>query len=533
MSREKVEIIYKLFIMFKISHLFFITLLILFSACQTGSYQKIPKAVMVDKVKGGWAGKMIGVQYGAVMEFKAVGKTYEDSIHWKPEMVEGALHQDDIYGQLNFMMTFEQYGLDVAADSLARNFADARFPLCHANLQCRKNYFDAIPVAELATPENNIHCEDIDFQIEADFIGFVNPAMPQSSNALCQKVGSLMAWGDGLYGGMFVAAMHTLAFTSNDVVYVVEEALKAIPAQSTYAMCIRDVLDAYRQDADNWRRAWQRVQEKWGQYNNCTPFHQFNIDAKINGAYIAIGLLFGKGDFEKTMEIAVRCGQDTDCNAANAAAVLGIIYGYEGIPEQFKSAIPAMADKEFLFTHYSFNKAVDQSMAFVEQNVLANGGKVTDTEFIVRNQQPVAPATPQHSMNLRMKYYVQVLNADKWRFDENWSDFTYSDGDNDPYKVANGPGATLEIDFEGSGVALLGSWNVDCGKAKVYIDGEFMKEIDTYYREEAGKYDVNRAYIFHKMNLPSGKHTLRLMVSDEKNPLSAGHKLYVERMIVY
>lgn len=342
-----------------------------------------------------------------------------------------------------------------------------------------------------------------------------------------------MAWGDGLYGGMFVAAMHTLAFTSNDVVYVVEEALKAIPAQSTYAMCIRDVLDAYRQDADNWRRAWQRVQEKWGQYNNCTPFHQFNIDAKINGAYIAIGLLFGKGDFEKTMEIAVRCGQDTNCNAANAAAVLGIIYGYEGIPEQFKSAIPAMADKEFLFTHYSFNKAVDQSMAFVEQNVLANGGKVTDTEFIVRNQQPVAPATPQHSMNLRMKYYVQVLNADKWRFDENWSDFTYFDGDNDPYKVANGPGATLEIDFEGSGVALLGSWNVDCGKAKVYIDGEFMKEIDTYYREEAGKYDVNRAYIFHKMNLPSGKHTLRLMVSDEKNPLSAGHKLYVERMIVY
>ena len=70
------------------------------------------------------------------------------------------------------MKTMELYGQDVSIDSLAKNFAYAEFALCHANLQARKNYFDGIPAEELSYPENSIHCEDIDFQIECDFIGF-------------------------------------------------------------------------------------------------------------------------------------------------------------------------------------------------------------------------------------------------------------------------------------------------------------------------------------------------------------------------
>ena len=75
------------------------------------------------------------------------------------------------------------------------------------------------------------------------------------------------------------------------------------------------------------------VQDKWGESDLCVPYHPFNIDATINGAYIAMGLLYGENDMEKTIDIAIRCGQDTDCNAANAAAVLGIIQGYEAIDE--------------------------------------------------------------------------------------------------------------------------------------------------------------------------------------------------------
>jgi hypothetical protein len=68
-------------------------------------YDTISKAELNNKIKGAWAGKMIGVAKGIGMEFQAAGVTYEDSIMWYPGMIERALLEDDIYGQLGFMDT--------------------------------------------------------------------------------------------------------------------------------------------------------------------------------------------------------------------------------------------------------------------------------------------------------------------------------------------------------------------------------------------------------------------------------------------
>ena len=504
------------------------------SGCNQPKYLEFSESDILDKVKGAWAAKMFGVEYGMPFEFKYTGELYEGAIEWYPEMVVGSINQDDIYGQLNFMMTLERLGLDAPMDSLARNFAHAGFPLCHANLQARKNYFDGIPAEELSLPENSIHGEDLDFQIEADFIGIINPGMPQSSNALAKRIGTIMGHADGLYGGIFIAALDAFAYKYNDIETIINESLKTIPSESTYAECLRDAIHGYKQYPDDWRKTWQLLEDKWGANDVCTPFDPFNIDAKLNGAYILLGLLYGEGDFEKTMEIAVRCGQDTDCNSSNAAVVLGIIHGYDAIPNHFKSHIEKIADQHFLHTNYSFNKTVEQSMAFIRENVIANGGKVANGVFYIVEQEPVAADFQKGFGHLRMSYFQQVKDIEKWRFDDKWDDFAYNyGGDNDPYKVANAPGATMEVDFDGTGVSLLGSWNVDCGKAKIYIDGECQKEIDTYYREEAGLYAGNRAYLYHITDLPKGNHTLKVVVSEDKNAASGGNKVYIERIVVY
>jgi ADP-ribosylglycohydrolase. len=493
----------------------------------------LSKEKVEDKVKGAWAGKMIGVMYGRAMEFKATGVMYTGEIAWTPQMVEKSLLEDDIYGQLSFMMTMEKLGLDALVDSLVKNFANAGFPLCHANLQSRKNYFDQIPVVASGKPENNMHADDIDFQIESDFIGFINPCMPQSSNRLCRRVGSIMAYGDGMYGGMYLSSIHAGAYNNENIESIVTNALKSIPSQSTYALCIKDVLAAYHQDPTDWKKAWEKIQHTWGDIDICAPYHTFNIDAKLNGAFVTIGLLYGGGDFRKTMEITIRCGQDTDCNTSNAAAVLGVINGYKAIPNDLKSYIPEIADKNFLYTTYSYNKAVKQTLAFIAENVKNNGGSVNGDSYFIKSQSPVAPKLEQGFKNIRMDYQVQVKDKAGWKFDANWTDFVYGDGDNDLYALASKPGASVEIDFTGIGVSLLGSWNADAGKAKVYIDNRFVREVDTYYREEAGKYDVNRAYLFHQFGLKQGKHTLKLVVSENKNQHSTGNKLYLERMIAY
>ena len=85
----------------------------------------ISQDVLKDKIAGGWAGKMIGVTYGAPTEFHAKGKTFENSIKWKPVDVKGSIWQDDIYVQLTFLMTMDRYGIDAPAKKFQELFAKA------------------------------------------------------------------------------------------------------------------------------------------------------------------------------------------------------------------------------------------------------------------------------------------------------------------------------------------------------------------------------------------------------------------------
>ena len=82
---------------------------------------------------------------------------------------------------------------------------------------------------------------------------------------------------------------------------------------TTFLSCTQNPLD--------WEKTWALLQEKWGNIDHCPDGYQkpFNIDAKLNGGYLVIGLLYGDGDWYKTMNYATRCGQDADCNPANAA----------------------------------------------------------------------------------------------------------------------------------------------------------------------------------------------------------------------
>jgi hypothetical protein len=519
------------------STLLYLTLLLFISCGKTSKveYKAITQTEINDKIKGAWAGKMIGVMHGIGMEFHAVGETFIDSIPWAPQMIEGALGEDDIYGQLSFIETMERNeGLKTPVAKLAEEFALAQFGLAHANLQARKNFLDGIMPPLSGAPEYNMHANDIDFQIESDFIGFMNPGLPYSAALLADSIGRIMAYGDGLYGGIFVSGMHALAFFESDAKIVVKKALQLIPAESEYAKAIQTVIDGYNTNPDNWEKTWMTIQERWGEADLCVPYHPFNIDATINGAYIVMGLLYGENDMGKTIEIAIRCGQDTDCNAANAAAVLGIMYGFEAIDENFKSHIPQMEDKMFIHTNYSFNKAVSQTQIFAEENILSNGGTFEDGTFKVKLQKTKAIGELEQAFpNKIMTELVTMLDKDKYSLTGDWEDFRNGDGDEELYQVSTKPGDVFEIKFNGTGISMMGSYNVDGGTAMAYIDEKPLREFNCYHHKEAGKWLANRQHIIHAMDLEEGDHTLKIVVLDKKEPNSKGHKIYVERGVIF
>jgi hypothetical protein len=139
--------------------------------------------------------------------------------------------------------SFEEHGLDAADTLHALAFANAGYPLWHANQAARYNILNGIMPPESGHWKNNPHADDIDFQIEADFAGLMAPGMINASSAISDKIGHIMNYGDGWYGGVFVAGMYTQAFVSDDMGFIVREALKAIPVQSRFYQTIADVIN--------------------------------------------------------------------------------------------------------------------------------------------------------------------------------------------------------------------------------------------------------------------------------------------------
>jgi len=358
-----------------------ILVLILLTACSKVEYRKIAIDDYVSKMKAGWLGQMAGVGWGAPTEFQWKGRIIPaDSVPpWTPEMIN-QFGQDDIYVEMTFLRTLEQYGFDVSIRQAGIDFANSKYMLWHANKAGRDNLRAGIAPPWSGHPHFNPHADDIDYQIEADYAGLISPGLPQSCIALGETFGRLMNYGDGLYGGQFVAAMYAEAFFENDVEKIIKAGLACIPAGSQYHRCISDVLNWYHENPDDWTKTWQLIEEKYQNNPEYRKFScggvdsDFNIDAKINGAYIVMGLLYGNSDLDKTIEISMRCGQDSDCNPANAAGILATTMGYINLPEKFKSALNL--EKQFSYADYNFPQLIEVCEKLARQVVRRYGGKI-------------------------------------------------------------------------------------------------------------------------------------------------------------
>ncbi len=101
-------------------------------------------------------------------------------------------------------------------------------------------------------------------------------------------------------------------------------------------------------------------------------------------------MLYGDGDYSKTLEIATRCGQDSDCNPASAGGILGTMLGYSNIPEFWKKGVYPVEDMDFKYTTMSLNDVYEIGTKHALQIIKENGGKV-DGESITLPVQEIKP----------------------------------------------------------------------------------------------------------------------------------------------
>ncbi|HEY5909114.1 MAG TPA: ADP-ribosylglycohydrolase family protein [Verrucomicrobiae bacterium] len=483
--------------------------------------RSLSRAQLLDKIRGGWAGQMIGVSYGAPTEFRAMGTVNDAELPWSRDRVSNAIGQDDLYVEMTFAKVMDDLGLKASCEQYGEAFKNSQYHLWHANAGARRALGQGIKAPWSGHPRYNFHANDIDFQIEADFIGLMCPGLPRESNKYCDRVGRVMNYGDGLYGGMFVCGMYAAAFFETDPRKVVESGLRCIPAESEYGLLVKDLLDWSAQLPADWRKVWQLLEDKWDKDDPCPDgaLQPFNIDAKLNGAYIALGLLFGNLDFMKTMEISTRCGQDSDCNPSSAAGVLGVMLGFNAIPDQCKSGIAPLADKKFDYTSYSFNDIVRSTETRALKVIQQTGGKVTDQEVTVRIQKPRAPKLEQWTPGIPER---RVNAADpSWSYSGKWET-------KDNVKTSRSAGNEAVLKFNGVAVAILGALTQDGGRADVYLDGKRLGVADAYIIER-----THDNVLWNVYGLKAREHTVRLVTTDTADARSSGKRVSVNGAVVY
>lgn len=377
----------------------------LWSCGSKHNFRKISVEEYRSKMKAGWLGQMAGVGMGAPTEFKFNGMIIpEDKVPTWDEKMINQQWQDDIYVEMTFLKTLEDYGFDVSIRQAGIDFANSEYQLWHANKYGRENLRAGIAPPFSGHPKYNDHADDIDYQIEADYSGLIAPGMPQTVIDLGEKFGRLMNYGDGLYGGQFVGAMYAEAFFETDIHKIIQAGLVTIPSESQYAEAVRDVINWHKENPSDWQKTWQLIEDKYNLNPEYRKFScsdkkaDFNIDAKINGAYIVMGLLYGEGDLDKTIVVSMRCGQDSDCNPSNAVGILATSLGMENLPEQYKTGIDNST--KFSFTAYNFPSLIEVCETLAKKAVVREGGsiKINDDgveEFVIPVKVPVVPPMVQ------------------------------------------------------------------------------------------------------------------------------------------
>lgn len=474
---------------------------------------RISKVELADKIRGGWAGQTIGVTFGGPYEFRFQGSFIGDyqPLLWydgylKKTMLENPGLYDDLYMDLTFVDVFEKHGLDAPVDSFANAFAHAGYALWHANQAARYNILNGIKAPQSGHWKSNPHADCIDYQIEADFAGLMSPGMPNTASQISDKIGHIMNYGDGWYGGVYMGALYALAFTSNDIHHIVAEALKTIPQGSKFHQCISDVISWHKKYPQDWKQTWLEVQRNWADDVGCPEgiFAPFNIDATVNAAYVVMGLLYGEGDFTKTMEITTRCGQDADCNPSSAGGVLGTVLGYDKIPAYWKLGLKEAEDLDFKYTTMSLNDVYGIGLRHALQNIERNGGTVSADAVDLAVQQPQPVRLEQGFEGM---YPVKKLPV-AWASEKD----------------------AVSFDFEGTGFVIRGDasqWASTSDyvfQTELYVDGKKRETPLLPVAFTTRRYDMAWAY-----GLPKGKHSVQLKI---RNP-STEHKLNIWEAIVF
>lgn len=312
--------------------------------------ERLDPAELRERILGGWLGKCIGNEFGLPFEqaglFVRLREPFSaDITTWDAEVdgVQGRVPvnhyvNDDTGLAYLALLTVETHGLDFTSEQHAATWS-RHLTGCDEHLWCAEPFAVDSINRGVMPPESgrNPYSSHLDAQMRADIFGLLAPGDLTLASDLARRDACVSNAGEGIDGAVFVAVMTSAACYWDEPRDVVRAGLAAVPEDSRHARVLRDALAWSRDEAD-WRVVWSRLQRAHaeGRYEAFGDHTESMILAAPNAGNIALGLLYGDGDFAKSIAIALTASWDTDCNAGNVGAVVGAQIGESAIPSYWR-----------------------------------------------------------------------------------------------------------------------------------------------------------------------------------------------------
>jgi len=295
------------------------------------------------RVYAGVLGKIIAVYAGKPFEgwsYQAIMDRFGEINYYVHEQAKYPLiaADDDISGTFCFLRAIPDYGnsKSLTSEQIGQTWLNylieektvlwwggMGMSTEHTAYLRLKHGIKAPASGSIAT-NGTIVAEQIGAQIFIDGWALVAPGDPDLAVELAGKAARVSHDGEAVYGAQVIAAIEAMAFVEKDIDKLIDAGLARIPGNCLIARLIADIRKWRREDGD-WRKTREKIERNYG-------YDKYGGNCHIipNHALIILALLYGEGDFQKSVMIVNTSGWDTDCNSGNVGCIIGIRNGLDG-----------------------------------------------------------------------------------------------------------------------------------------------------------------------------------------------------------
>ncbi len=282
-------------------------------------------------------------------------RVYADEIECMP------MDDDTNYTVLS-QLIFEKYKQDFTSDDVAYEWIknQSKEAYCTAERVAFCNFIKGYRPPNSAIHKNPYR-EWIGAQIRGDYWGYINPGNPEKAAEMAWRDASISHTKNGIYGEMFVAAMLAVAAVCDDMEKIICGGLAQIPETSRLYEKIVCILDFYRSGKSK-KECFGYIHKEFDDRNGYDWCHTIS-----NAMIVAAALLYGNGDYEKSVCMAVETGFDTDCNGATVGSVLGMMNGVGCIASKWSEPINDTIETSiFEVGKITISEAVNKTLEHIE-----------------------------------------------------------------------------------------------------------------------------------------------------------------------